>query len=384
VASCSPVLRRARRAVVQVGSTLAVLATAHQLVNLRHLRVPPAAPPEVVEPVSVLVPARDEAHRIAPTVRALLHQRGLPDLEVLVLDDGSSDGTAGVVRAVAAGDPRVRVLAGSPPPPGLPGKPHACAQLAAAARGTVLVFVDADVVLAPRAVAAAVALLRAVGLDLVSPYPRQVADTVATRLVQPLLAWSWMVTLPLRRAERSPRPSLSAANGQFLVVDAEALRRAGGFAGIGGEVLDDLALVRAIKRSGGRGGVVDGSAIATCRMYDGWHELSAGYRKSLWAAFGSPPASAAVAALLAMTWVVPPLAALAGSRVGLVGYAAAVLSRLVSAARTRSRGWPDALAHPVSIVVVLVLLGRSWLDRSRGALVWKGRALTGHARAGRG
>jgi cellulose synthase/poly-beta-1,6-N-acetylglucosamine synthase-like glycosyltransferase len=363
-----------------VGSTLAVVATAHQLGNLRGLRTPPEDPPEVTEPVSVLMPARDEAHRVRPAVDALLSQVGVPDLEVLVLDDLSGDGTADAVRTVAAGDPRLRVLAGSPPPAGLPGKPHACAQLAAAARGRVLVFVDADVVLARHAVAAAVAVLREARLDLVSPYPRQVADTLATRLVQPLLPWSWMVMLPLRRAEHSRRPSLAAANGQFLVVDAAALRRAGGFAGIAGEVLDDIALVRAIKKSGGRGGVVDGSRLAACRMYDGWAELSAGYRKSLWAAFGGPPASSAVAALLALVWVVPPLAALGGSRAGLVGYAAAVTSRALSAARTGGRVWPDALAHPVSVATVLVLLGRSWWGHRRGALVWKGRPLAGAAR----
>ena len=86
-----------------------------------------------------------------------------------MLDDGSTDGTGDVVRRVAGGDPRLRLLRGSPPPRGLPGKPHACAQLAAAARGSVLVFVDADVTLAPHAVAAAVAVLRGAGLDLLSP-----------------------------------------------------------------------------------------------------------------------------------------------------------------------------------------------------------------------
>jgi hypothetical protein len=360
---------------VRAGSALAAAGALHELVNQRGLRVPPSDPPPVSEPVSVLVPARDEAHRIAPTLRGLLLQRGLDDLEILVLDDGSTDGTSGVVAATAAGDPRVKVLTGSPPRPGVPGKPHACAQLAAAARGRVLVFVDADVLLAPTAVAAAVTLLREARLDLVSPFPRQLADSVATRLVQPLLPWSWLVTLPLRRAERSPRPALSAANGQFLVVDTAALHRAGGFAGVAGEVLDDLALVRAVKRTGGRGGVVDGSRIAECRMYEGWADLSGGYRKSLWAAFGPAPASAAVAALLTLAYVVPAVGALGGSRVGLAGYGAGVLSRVVAAARTGGRVWPDPLAHPLSVAAVLTLLARSWHGHRRGTLEWKGRRL---------
>jgi len=239
------------------------------------------------------------------------------------------------------------------------------------------VFVDADVLLTPHAVAAAVATLRGAGLDLLSPWPRQVAEGTAARLVQPLLQWSWMVSLPLRRAERSPRPALCAANGQFLVADADALARAGGFAGVAGAVLDDLAVARAVKRAGGRGGVADGSALAACRMYDGRAELSAGYRKSLWAAFGPAPASAAVAALLALTYVVPPVAALGGSRAGLVGYAAGVASRVLAARHTGGRAWPDALAHPASVTALLGLLAASWRGHRRGVLTWKGRRLEG-------
>jgi Glycosyl transferase family 2 len=369
------------RAAVRAGAALAVAGTAHQVLNLRGLRVPPDALPAVDESVTVALPVRDEAHRVAPALAALLAQRGVPDLEVLVLDDGSTDGTADVVRAVAGGDPRVRVLRGTAPVAGLPGKPHACAQLAAVARGSVLVFVDADVLLAPDAVAAAVALLRGAGLDLLSPWPRQVADGVAARLVQPLLQWSWMVALPLRRAERSPRPALCAANGQFLVVDAAALARSGGFAGVAGAVLDDLAVARAVKRAGGRIGVADGAALASCRMYDGWADLRAGYRKSLWAAFGPAPASAVVAGTLALAYVLPPLAALRGSRAGLVGYAAAVASRVLAARRSAGRAWPDALAHPVSVLVLLGLLAESWRGHRRGELTWKGRRLAGHLSA---
>jgi hypothetical protein len=370
----------AARTAVRVGAALAVAATAHQVLNLRRLRVPPAVPPTVTEPVTVALPLRDEAHRVAPALRALLAQRGVADLELLVLDDGSTDGTAEVVREVAAGDPRVRLLAGTPPRAGLPGKPHACARLAAAARGSVLVFFDADVLCAPHAVAAAVVLLRDAGLDLLSPWPRQLADGPAARLVQPLLQWSWMVALPLRRAERSPRPALCAANGQFLVVDAATLARAGGFDAVADAVLDDLAVARAVKRVGGRVGVADGAGLAACRMYDGWAELHAGYRKSLWAAFGPAPASAAVAAVLALAYLVPPLAALRGSRVGLAGYAAAVASRVLAARRTRGRAWPDALAHPASVAALLGLLGSSWRGHRRGELTWKGRRLDGGRR----
>jgi len=277
----------------------------------------------------------------------------------------------------ATGWPRVVLHRGSAPPPGWLGKPHACAQLAASAdpASTVLVFVDADVVLAPHAVAAAVELLDRTALDLVSPYPRQVAVSPAERLVQPLLQWSIMTFLPLRLAERSDRPSLAAANGQFLVVRRAAYDRAGGHAAVRAEVLDDLALLRAVLRAGGHGAVVDGTDLARCRMYRGLSELADGYGKSLWQAFGSPAGAAGVLGLFALAYLLPPLAALTGSRAGLAGYAAAVAGRVVTARRTGGRIWPDAAAHPVSVAAFTALTVRSLLLRRRGRLAWKGRPL---------
>jgi hypothetical protein len=299
-------------------------------------------------------------------------------MTVTVLDDGSTDGTDEVVRREAAGDGRLRVITGAELPPGWWGKPWACAQLAESVPDAdVLVFVDADVVLEPHAVTSSLALLRWAQLDLVSPYPRQLAESAAERLVQPLLQWSWLTTLPLRAAERSPRESLAAANGQLIVVDAASYRRAGGHHAVRAELLEDVALLRAVKRSGGRGTVIDGTHLATCRMYDGWAELRDGYEKSLWAAFGSPAGAAAVTAGLLTAYVLPPVAALRGSRKGLVGYAAAVTGRALVGRRVGSRVWPDALAHPASVATFGWLVARSLRAHRAGTLHAKGRRITG-------
>jgi hypothetical protein len=363
------------RALTWAGSVGAAAATAHTFVNLRSLRVPPDDPAPVRERVSVLVPARDEASRIGPCLAAVLDQVSVPDLEILVLDDGSSDGTADAARRAAGGDPRVRVLEGDPLPQGWLGKAHACDQLGRAATGSVLIFLDADVVLAPQALAAAVHLLREARLDVASPYPRQLAETWSERLVQPLLQWSWLTLLPLRLAEASARPSLTAGNGQFMALDAQTYRRIGGHRAVRAQVLDDVALVRAVKAGGGRGGVVEGSRLATCRMYEDWPSLRDGYTKSAWAAFGPPAGAAAVLASLGVLYVVPPLAALRGSLVGLAGYGAAVAGRYVVAERTGGRSLPDSFAHPASVVLLAWLTTESWARWRRGTLRWKGRAL---------
>jgi hypothetical protein len=308
----------------------------------------------------VLLPVRDEAADVSACLRSVLAQTH--PCEVLVLDDGSTDGTANLVRELG-----LEPLTGAALPPGWLGKAYACQQLADTATGDVLVFVDADVVLAPHAVAATVALLEETDLDLVSPYPRQLASGRA-RLVQPLLQWSWLTFLPLRLAEQPGRPSLSAANGQLLAVRRTAYDRAGGHAAVRADVVEDVGLLRAVKRVGGRGGVVDGTGLATCRMYGTWAELSQGYRKSL------HTVPAPVLALLAGLYLLPPLAALRGSRAGAAATVAAVAGRVVTARRTGARS-VDAVAHPASIAALLWLAARARVDDRRGARVWKGRLL---------
>ncbi|GAA0567225.1 glycosyltransferase [Paractinoplanes ferrugineus] len=333
----------------------------------------------VTERIAVLLPLRNEADRVRPCLEALLAQRGVADLTIHVLDDGSTDGTAEVVREIA-GD-RVRLITGADLPPGWLGKPYACHQLAqAAGNADILSFVDADVVLEPDALARAATLLRRIGVTLLSPYPGIVG---AGALVQPLLQWSWLTFLPLRAMERSPRPSLAAAGGQWLIVDAEGYRRSGGHAGVRTEILEDIELARAVKRSGGRIALADGSPAATCRMYDSWHDLTNGYTKSLWASFGSPVAAGFVVVLLLLLYALPPAAALGlavtGAHVGallaLCAYLLGVLGRVVAAAATGTKPWPSALAHPIAIVVFAWLIARSFRLRHRGRLFWRGRRL---------
>lgn len=352
----------------------AAAATAHAAVNARLLRVPCPDPASTDRSVAVLLPVRDEAAHVGACLTRLLAQERVPRLEILVLDDCSTDATAALVAAAGTGDERVRVLTGSEPPTGWVGKAHACAQLTTMCPDAdVLVFVDADVLLEPLAVASAVSALAWLDVDLLCPFPGQLAETWAERLVQPLLAWSWLTFVPLRLAERSSRPSLAVATGQFLVVRRDAYDRAGGHESVRGMVMEDLALARNTRRAGGRTTVVDGSRLAQCRMYQGWAEVRAGYSKSLWSAFGSPAAAAAVFATLTTVYVLPVVAALTGSRSGLAGYLLGVLGRAVIAQRTGSRLWPDALLHPASVAAAGWLTAGSLQQRRRGRLSWKGR-----------
>jgi hypothetical protein len=149
------------------------------------------------------------------------------------------------------------------------------------------------------------------------------------------------------------------------------------------DVLEDIGLARAVKRSGGRIALADGSRLATCQMYRSWRELTDGYTKSLWASFGSPAGAAAVVLLLLILYVVPPLVATVFLVAGALGpaawclaaYLSGVAGRVVSAATTGGRVWPDALAHPASVAVLTWLVWRSYRMRRLGRLAWRGRAV---------
>lgn len=364
--------------IVRLCAGTAIGLTAMTAMNLRHLRRPDPDAPAIRERVSVLVPARNEERHIERTVRSLLAQDGIADLELIVLDDGSTDRTHAILAAID--DDRLVVISEPDiaPPAGWLGKPWACQRLAARATGTVLVFADADVHFEPHAIRAAIAELRAGDFALVSPYPQQSSQTWLERLVQPLVTWSWIATMPLHWAETSTRPSLSAANGQFLVFDARSYHAIDGHAAVRGNVLEDIGMMRAIKVAGEHAATVDGSHLAQCRMYDDASAVVDGYAKSLWAAFNGPVGSIAVNALLLGAYVVPAGAMIAARERrtrswGAAGFAAGVTSRALVARRTGERIWPDAVLHPASVVAFATLNAISWSRHIRGTNDWKGR-----------
>lgn len=371
------------RYVAAFGAITAIAATAHTIHNARTLpSVRPQRDPATAttERVSVLLPARDESQNIGACIASIVSQSDVD--EIIVLDDASTDGTAAVAIDAANSDPRVCVQTDLPNsvPAGWLGKSWACERLARSATGDVLIFIDADVRLREGAVNAAVMRLRELELDMLCPYPQQAARTTLTRIVQPLLQWSWLTFIPGEISMRQQLPSMAVGNGQFMVVDARAYRAVGGHSAVAADVLEDVALARIFREFGLRTAVVDGSEVATCQMYRTDTELVDGYTKSLWDAFGSESAAIATLSALKLIYVLPPFMAVVSNdrntRLwGALGYLAAVTGRVVVARRTGQRVWPDSLAAPVSVAALSALTVLSIRRHRRGTIVWKGRGL---------
>lgn len=342
------------------------------LTNFFLVRKPNARETMVTASVGVLVPLRNEAENVKALLHSLKQQSGASHLHFYLLDDSSTDRTHSLLELETAGDKRFTIISGKSLGADWLGKPFALQQLFESATEEILVTVDADVRLEPYAIANSVKLMNEIHADFLSPYPRQIAHSWSERLIQPLLQWSWFFTLPLRIAERSKRPSMAVANGQFFLVRRSALARIDGFILIKSEVIDDVALARVLISHGFSGGVADGSELAHCRMYNNWREVKAGYGKSLRKAFPNSFIAILAGAFLFATCLAPVILAIMGNVWGWLGYFLILISRVLTAIKTRGRIF-DSLLHPISIAVLIYLSLYSW--RNRGSVQWKGRTV---------
>ncbi|MEV0841948.1 glycosyltransferase [Actinocatenispora sera] len=315
--------------------------------------------------VSLLVPARDEAVRLPETLPGLLAQ---PVEEILVLDDGSRDNTSDVVTTTASGDPRLRLVAGRPAPAGWVGKNWACQQLADAARGDRLVFCDADVHLAPGAVAAVVGEMHRQRASVLSVFPRQRTESLGERLTVPLIDEVLLSFLPYPLL-RLPISAAACANGQLMAFDRAGYDRIGGHASVAGELVEDLALARRVRRLGLRLGLALGGDAVQARLYRGYGEAVAGFAKSLRGAhFGSRALLAANLAGHAVAYTLPWLRWSSGP-----AWRAAALAGLLERALVNAKTGRRQYAEVALVPIVAPAVVPAVLAAMRRRVRWKGR-----------
>ena len=373
-------MKRVFRILSMISAVSSIAGTIHTIRNMGLLRIPHAASTSSSTPlVSILIPARNEELRITSTLESVLTQT-YPNFEVIILDDASTDATSEVVQKIISHDSRFRLVQSHEKlPAGWLGKPWAAQRLGQLANGEILFFLDADVILEPDALDVCVSLMIDAELDVMCPYPSQTTTTFAQRIMQPLLHWSWLTTLPLDIAESSKRPSLTAGNGQILFITSEMYKKVNGHECVKSQVLEDINLVRQVKLHDGKGGVVDGTAVATCLMYNTNGEMIEGYTKSLWNAFGTRSGAVVTGLGLFLVYALPLFLLLSPDkktrRRSGVAYLAAALGRVIIGKRMNHVVWPDAFLHPLSILGFNALTIRSLQLHQRNELTWKGRSI---------
>lgn len=337
--------------------------------------------------VAIVVPVRNEILNIEACLSGLTAQIGLDGrVSIVVVDDGSQDGTgAAVERAVARGAP-VRLVAAGALPEGWVGKSHACWQGAALAGGRWLCFIDADVRAAPQLVAAAVGTAEAQGIDMLSLHPLQELGSFWERLVIP--AGLLMIACAkgfASVAERSASHELT--NGQFLLIRREAYFKVGGHAAVRAEICEDKALAARIKHAGFRFCVLGAEHLAQTRMYRDLDSLWEGLSKNATEILGGSSATLLVAAAgFAVGWTAlllppalgaaalhePSAAAAAGAALALLGSAVLLAVQIGTARHFRIPMVFGALLA-LGYTAAAVLACRSARLQRDGRVTWKGR-----------
>jgi chlorobactene glucosyltransferase len=292
--------------------------------------------------LSVIVPARNEERNIEACVRSLARQRGVT-LEIIVVDDRSTDATRAILERLAAEFPQLRVVDGMELPDGWVGKPWACAQGALQARAPWLVFTDADSIHAPTAAASTLAYVRAKGVDALTLATGQIMDSLAERVFLPgILGTIVFACGPITAINDPAKPRQALANGQFILVSRVAYDALGGHEALRAEMVEDLAFARLLKRDGRfRLLLAEGSRLVRVRMYHSLGEIWAGFTKNAYlGANGDLRAIGAGVGFMGAVSIAPPLLAIAALRAGEPAEAAEAAAVTVAVVASAWRGLP--------------------------------------------
>ena len=370
-----------------VVSALALLAWAYLL--LAHGRfwqagpiLPPSRPARFPE-IDIVIPARDEAEGIVPALQSLLAQDYAGRLNLILVDDGSTDGTGALARSLAAALPpldhgpgrTLTVIDGAPRPPGWSGKLWAVSQGVQRSTAGLILLTDADIQHAPAHLAALAAKAEQDRLDLVSEMVELRAQSLAERALVPAFVFFFQMLYPFARVNGPGRTA--AAAGGTMLVRRTALDRIGGIASLRGALIDDVTLAARIK-PGGRIYLGHSQLARSLRPYPGAADIWRMVARTAYVQLRfSPLILLGTLGGLALVWLVPPVLALLGQGparwMAALAWAGATAAYLPTLRRFRqSPLW--ALALPgIACFYMAATLG-SALDHHRGrGVVWKRR-----------
>jgi glycosyltransferase involved in cell wall biosynthesis len=347
----------------------------------------PATDTASVRPtVSVIVPARNEEACLGACLQSLLSQKdaaqngaapsGIP-LEIIVVDDQSTDRTRQIASSFSSAG--VRVIEPGPLPAGCTGKNNAVTAGSRAARGEWLLFTDADTIHLPGSLARALVEARRRNAALLSYSPKQIVKGFWEKAVMPVIFAE--LAASYRPSQVSdPNSPAAAANGQYILITREAYDAVGGHASVAANLLEDVALARAVKRSGRKIFFRYGGDAVRTRMYRSFAQLREGWTKNLALLFPSPIRLALLRAIEFVLIVASFAISLAGALRGhwqpaiLAGLLAVILyALLLTRIRRAHFAWDANILSLLGLPLFSYLLLRSRNAHANGNVLWKGR-----------
>jgi hopene-associated glycosyltransferase HpnB len=341
--------------------------TGTQLRPARHGRLPD---------VAIVVPARDEADVIGRSIASLLAQDYPGRLRVVLVDDGSSDGTAAIAAARAGADQRLTVIAGAARPHGWAGKLWAVHQGVAATDEALLLLTDADITHDPRHVATLVAQAERHGLDMVSEMVKLNCTSLAERALIPAFVYLFAMLYPFEWVCDPLRATAAAAGGTILI-RRRALQRIGGIAAIGGALIDDVTLAQRVKR-GGRIWLGHSLLARSIRPYPGFADIWRMVARSAYVQLRRSPLLLVLTTIgLGWLFLLPPSAAILWqSRIALASWVLMAVSFVPSLRRFGLTPLWAPLLPPIAAFYMAATMGAALAHHRGRGVVWKNRAYT--------
>lgn len=323
--------------------------------------------------ISILIPARNEESNLPDSLSSALRQ-GESVIEILVYNDHSSDGTSRIIEEFADRDARVRSVAPVPLAEGWCGKNFACARLADAAKGELLLFIDADTRLTDSAAALMATEMERRRLTLLSCWPRLEMRSFWEQALMPVLNFVVFSIFPAPLSIVLQNPSLALAHGACMMFDRKTYHLLGGHAGVRDQIFEDVRIAQLWRMRGTRSLCLDGRQIVRVRMYNSFGEIWRGFQKNFYPAFRRESSFWVFIVFHGVFFLLPfILLAVQPSMVTLLAVASIFAIRLALAIRFRHPLWA-ALFHPVSESIMLLLgLSSWWRCRSGQGVSWKGR-----------
>ena len=323
--------------------------------------------------VSLLIPARNEEAAIGRLLKGI-QQLDYPDFEVIVCNDHSSDNTEEILNWFAGEDERIHWFLGEKLPQDWLGKNFACHQMAQKASGEYLIFLDADVELSSDSIAKAVSFFQEKRLSLLSVFPQQKMETFPELTIVPVMNWILQSLLPMILVQKTKFPSISAANGQFMMFEAANYKRFQWHLRVRAQNVEDIRLARMVKDSGFKMAVLLGNNDIYCRMYRRLDEAVLGFSRNMHEYFGGKRI------IMIGFWLIVFFGPLIVWTILGWEYLAAFLTLVfanrffVSMASRQNILW-SILLHPFQMLSFTAIVFYNLFRRIKKETIWKGRKI---------
>jgi glycosyltransferase involved in cell wall biosynthesis len=324
--------------------------------------------------ISVLIPARNEEKTLPVLLEGLISQE-YSNIEIIIYNDQSSDNTEAILYNYAQKDKRIRYIKGDDVPVNWVGKNYACHRLSEYARGSYFLFLDADVIITPGLLTATLTYQISENLILLSVFPQQIMKSWGEKLTVPLMNWILISLLPLIMIKKSPRPSLAAANGQFMLFHAQQYQQFQFHKWCKNSPVEDIAISKKIKQMGYQTQTLLSNGSIRCRMYNSGREAISGFSKNVLAFFSN--SIVLLFSFILLVCIIPLMMFLVMPwYIGISYICGALLIRILVSYLSKQALLQNCILLPLQLIAFIIIGLKGVQNKYSNKLFWKGRTIT--------